>query len=128
MNLYENSMAQEADEAPTEITREEYDEMRNGYTDIIQHSDSLKRLHADPDFTSVVIEGYLTNEVKRLANLMGSGRINEKTFNDCASQIKAVADFRSYLVLVLDQGRIASDELTGLEEAWNDALESGIVE
>lgn len=121
MDLYNASMGTE-EEDQIELTLEQYEEAKAHYQTIIERGDAARRLADNPDFKSLVLEGYLDNEPNRLANLMASGRLNDKVFSDCTRQIRSVADFREFMKDIINQSTMAEDELKGLEEARDLAI------
>lgn len=121
MDLYNASMGTE-EEDQIELTLEQYEEAKAHYQTIIERGNAARRLADNPDFKSLVLEGYLDNEPNRLANLMASGRLNDKVFADCTRQIRSVADFREFMKDIINQSSMAEDELKGLEEARDLAI------
>lgn len=122
MDLYNASLG-EQEESPIDLSLEQYQEAKEYLGIIVQCSEAARRLADNPDFKLLVIEGYLSNEPKRLAELMSSGRLNEKTSSDCSRQIISTADFRNYMKNIIDQGNMAEDELKSLEEARDAAIQ-----
>lgn len=124
MDLYNASMGAE-EEAPIELTLEQYEEAKAHYATIIDRAEAAKRLADNPDFKSLIMEGYLTDEPQRLAELLASGRINnDKVRDDCSRQLVAIGDFRGYMKNIVEQGNMASDELKSLEEARDEAIKA----
>lgn len=124
MDLYQASMEQEEVEEIA-LTKEEYDEAVKYYEAIIANGEAALRLANNEDFKKLILEGYLSNEPKRLADLMASGRLNNQVFESCSEQIQSVAHFRNYMKVFTDQGGLAKEELISLEQAYNEALEAG---
>ena len=123
MDLYNGALGQEEVPEPMELTLEQYEEGVKHYTSIIERADAARRLASNPDFMSLVLDGYLKNEPLRLADLMGSGRLNEVTFQNCANDIRAVGSFREYMKNIMEQGSYATAELEALEEARDIAIQ-----
>lgn len=123
MDLYNASLGMEEPET-IELTMEQYEDGKIHLQSIIDCADAAKRLASNPDFASLVMEGYLKNEPLRLAELMASGRLNQSVFDNCAADIKAVANFRNYLKNITEQGAMASDEMAALEEARDEAIKA----
>lgn len=123
MDLYNASLGQEEPEE-IELTLEQYEEAKAHFADIIEKGDAARRLAENSDFKLLVMTGYFVDEPQRYAELMASGRVTEKTFNDCAKSIGAIAEFRNYLKNIIEQSRMANDELKGLEEARDLAIKA----
>lgn len=116
MNLYEASQGTE-EESPIELTIEQYEEAKAHYATIINRADAARRLADNADFQSLILAGYLTDEPQRLAELITSGRLNEKVSENCSRQLVSIGDFRNYMKNIMDQGNMAHYELVALEEA-----------
>jgi len=123
MDLYNASMGEE-DESPIELTLEQYEEAKAHYSTIIERADAARRLADNADFKALVMEGYLTDEPQRLAELVASGRLNEKVREDCSRQLVSIGDFRTYMKNIIEQGNMARDEMVALEEARDEAIKA----
>ena len=121
MDLYNASMGEEEPQE-IELTHEQYVEAKTHYEGIIARSEEAKRLAENEDFKSLIIDGYLDDEPKRLADLMASGRLTQGTLDACSADIRAVGSFRNYMKMFVEQGGIAEAELAALEEAREIAL------
>lgn len=121
MDLYQASLGEEAPNE-IELTLEQYEEAKEHYSSITERADAARRLADNADFQILIMTGYLTNEPQRLAELIASGRLNEKTLNDCSRQLVSIGDFRSYMKNIIDQGNMAADELKDLEIARDEAI------
>ena len=123
MDLYNAALGQEAEDEPMELTLEQYEEAKAHYNGIIARGEAAKRLAENPDFKLLVMEGYLTNEPRRLADLMSSGRLNNQLSIDGVQRdLLAVGSFRTYMKSHTDEAHIAVMELASLEEAREIAL------
>lgn len=123
MDLYNASSPMGEEPEAIELTLEQYEEAKAHYAEIIAHGQAARELPEHPGFKTFIMEGYLTNEVHRLAELIASGRLtNEKTLKDCHRQLDSIADFRNYMKNILEQANMAADELAGLEEARDLAI------
>jgi hypothetical protein len=123
MDLYNASLGHEEPET-IELTHEQYEEAKSHFADIIAKGDAARRLAENEDFKLLIMQGYFVDEPNRMAELMASGRLNEKVFDNCTSSIKSVADFRTYMKNIMEQARMAHDELKGLEEARDEAIKA----
>jgi hypothetical protein len=121
MDLYNASNAVEEDE-PMVLSLEDYEDAKKSLQTIIDRADAARRLSENKDFDSLVMQGYLTDEPKRLAELMASGRLHKSTMEDCTANLDAIGKFRSYMKDMLEQGNIARDDLVSLEEARDEAI------
>lgn len=123
MDLYNASLGDEEPET-IELTYEQYEEAKAHFADIIAKGDAARRLAENEDFKLLVMQGYFVDEPNRMAELMASGRLNEKVFENCTSSIKAVAEFRNFMKNIMEQAKMANDELAGLEEARDEAIKA----
>ena len=124
MDLYQASLGQEDDEEPILLTIEEYEETRDALRSIILRADAVKRLNENDDFQTMIVQGYLTDEPVRLANLMASGKLPEKSMENCLKELDAIGRFRNFLKLMVEQGSQAEGDLVNLEEAREEAIEA----
>lgn len=121
MDLYQASLGEEAPDE-IELTLEQYEEAKEHYTTITDRADAARRLAENDDFKNLIMSGYLTDEPQRLAELIASGRLNEKTVTDCSRQLVSIGDFRGYMKNIIEQGGMAADELKDLEMARDEAI------
>ena len=121
MDLYQASLGEEANDE-IELTLEQYEEAKEHYSSITNRADAARRLADNDDFKNLVMTGYLTDEPQRLAELIASGRLNEKTVTDCSRQLVSIGDFRGYMKNIIEQGGMAADELKDLEMARDEAI------
>jgi hypothetical protein len=120
--FYQASAGFEDADETIPLSLEEYEDAKNTLQSIIDRGDAAIRLLDNPDFTHLVMEGYLTNEPLRLAELMASGRLNEKNFDNCVQEMKSIANFRTYMRQFTEQAGMAREELKSLEEAREEAI------
>lgn len=123
MDLYNASLGQE-EESPIELSLEQYEEAKEHLGNIAECAKAARRLADNDDFKLLVMDGYFSNEPNRLAELIASGRLNEKTIGDCSRQLVSIADFRNYMKNIIEQGNMADDELKALEEARDEAIKA----
>lgn len=121
MDLYNASTVLEEEE-PMVLSLEEYEETKKALQTVIDRADAAKRIASNPDFKALVMEGYLTDEPQRLAELMSSGRLTKSSMENCAAEMDAVGKFRSFFRLMITQGDEARNELASLEIARDEAL------
>ncbi len=123
MDLYNASLGNEEPET-IELTHEQYEEAKSHFADIIAKGESARRLAENSDFKLLVLQGYFVDEPNRMAELMASGRLNEKVFENCTKSIQAVAEFRNFMKNIIEQAKMANDELESLEEARDEAIKA----
>lgn len=123
MELYNASMGQEEPEE-IELTLEQYEEAKSHFADIIAKMEAAKRLASNDDFKLLIMTGYFVDEPQRYAELIASGRLNDKVRDDCVRQLTSVGDFRTYMKNIIEQGNMAADELKSLEIARDEAIKS----
>ena len=121
MNLYENDTTEEQ---TAQLTVEQYQDYKKSCLDLLEMAKAAERLSENPDFKLIVMDAYFDQEPKRLAGLMATGKLNDRQFEDCASDLKAIGSMRAFLQDFIQKGNIATGELKNLEEAWNEAVEA----
>jgi hypothetical protein len=121
MDLYNASLGEEEPET-IELTHEQYEEAKAHFADIIAKGAAARRLAENEDFKLLIMQGYFVDEPSRMAELLASGRLNDKVAENTAKAIMAVGEFRSYMKNIIEQSNMAEDELKGLEEARDIAI------
>ena len=122
MNLYEND--ETGTEEAAHLTMEQYQEYKASCEDLLRKAKAAEKLAGLPEFKEIVIDAYFDQEPKRLAGLMASGRLSDKQFDECVSELKAIGSLRTFLQDFIQKGNIAQSELANLEAAWNEAVEA----
>ncbi len=121
MDIY-NPEHDQTDDEPTEMTMEEFDEYKASCLYLIDQAKAAAKLAQSPEFQKIIMEDYFSNEPKRLGCLMASGRLNERNFDGCVSDLKAIGHLRKYLQDFIEKGNIAAGELENLEIARAEAV------
>lgn len=124
MDLYNASQGNEDEDEGIVLTLEEYEDAKASLSKIIDRADAARRLVKNEDFNNLVMIGYLTDEPKRLAELMASGRLPSANMDNCLKEMAAIGAFRNYMKMHIEQGNMARDELSALEEARQEAIEA----
>ena len=129
MNLYQNEgFNQDTEETQsTEMTYEEFLKYKASCEAQIELGERAVRMSQNPDFIALVMEDYFVKEPHRLADLMSSGRITGKAFDGCVEDLKAIAHLRSFLKDYIDKANLARNELGGLQAAYDEAVEAGLM-
>lgn len=125
MNIYDENHNE--DEGVAALTHEEYTAHKAACEAIVDKSDAAIKLSNNPEFIEIVMMAYLEDEPKRLGSIMASGKLTPKSFEDCVADLRSIGSMRGFLQDFVTKGDIARDELAGLEEAWNEAVEAGEV-
>jgi len=121
MDLYNASTVVE-DEEPMVLSLEEYEDAKKSLETIIVRADAALRLSKNEDFKQLVMQGYLSDEPKRLADLMASGRLVQQSMENCTRELDAIGKFRNFMREMTSQGEMARTELASLEEAREEAI------
>lgn len=121
MNLYEQD---NASEETAHLTMEQYQEYKASCEELLRQAKSAAKLAEQPEFKEIVMDAYFDQEPKRLAGLMATGRLSDKQFDECISELRAIGSLRTFLQDFIQKGNIAQDELNNLEAAWNEAVEA----
>jgi hypothetical protein len=122
MNLYEQDGNDTEETA--HMTVEQYQEYKASCEELLNQAKSAAKLAENPDFKNIVMDAYFTKEPQRLAGLMATGRLSDKQFDECVSELKAIGSLRTFLQDFIQKGNIAQSELENLEIAWNEAVEA----
>lgn len=120
MDLYSaSSLAEEEDEAPATMTFEEYEAHKIACQEVLETAEAAERLTNNPDFQRIIIGVYMTDEPRRLASLIASGRLTPKATEDTFEDLKAIGNLNTFMSGQLQKGNIARNELAQLQEAWD---------
>lgn len=114
--------------APTETTFtnfEEFEAYKKTVLSVVEQAKCCMRLMENKDFQTVIMEAYLRDEPRRLGELMGSGRLTPKAFEESAEDLRGIGNLFQFLSQYAQKGVLAQEELEGLEEARKAALEQG---
>lgn len=120
MEIYDNGA--DTEDNTTEMTMEEFDSYKASCLYLIEQAKAAAKLAADPNFQTLIMENYFVEEPKRLGSLMASGKLTEKGFEGCVSDLRAIGHLHSYLQDFIEKGNIAAGELENLEIARADAV------
>ena len=122
MNLYNKN--ENGEEETAHLTMEEYQEYKASCEELLRQAKSAEKLAGMSEFKEIIMDAYFDQEPKRLAGLMATGRLSEKQFDECVSELKAIGSLRTFLQDFIQKGNIAQSELANLEAAWNEAVEA----
>ena len=126
MNIYGQDEVQEDD--TVEITMESLNELREECKDIIETANAAKRLLTNPDFITVIEEGYFDKEPKRLGSLIASGRMPATQVEGAIEDLKSIGSCVTFLNNIVQKGEIANSELEAAEAAYNEAISTDVVD
>jgi len=119
MNIYDD---EQDDEGVAALTHEQYQEYKASCEGLVEQAKKAAKLSENQEFKDIVMDAYFDQEPKRLAGLMATGRLSEKQFEDCASDLRSIGSLRTFLQDFIQKGNIAQGELENLEQAWNEAI------
>jgi len=122
MNLYEQDNTDTEETA--HLTMEQYQDYKKSCQELLRQASSAEKLANIPEFKEIVMDAYFDQEPKRLAGLMATGRLSDKQFEECVSELRAIGSLRTFLQDYIQKGNIARSELENLEIAWNEAVEA----
>jgi len=108
----------------TYMTYDQYTEYKASCEHVIEQAEKASKLSKNPEFISIIMDGYFDQEPKRLAGLMVTGRLTKVQFDNCVEDLRSIGSLTSYLQDFIAKGNIAKDELKNLEIAWNEAIEA----
>ena len=124
MNLYEDDV-QDTEET-AHLTVEQYQEYKASCKELLRQAKAAAKLSENPEFKEIVMDAYFDQEPKRLAGLMATGRLSDKQFDECISELRAIGSLRTFLQDYIQKGNIAQSELENLETAWSEAVEANV--
>ena len=104
------------------ITKEEFETRRDELNKVIEMGKIVSRLSANSDFITVVVESYFTEETKRFASLLSSGKLPQKNKDGCVAGLDAIGRFRNFLQEFVDNAATSSNELSALVEAREQSI------
>jgi len=79
--------------------------------EMVKRGKQAQLLADNPDFKSVVIEGYFRDEAARLAHLASDPGIDQNTRDAVYRDLTAPGAFKRYLHAVIHFGRMAEDDI-----------------
>lgn len=123
MNLYEQP--EDAFVEETQMSVEDFKERKEACQYLISKSKDAAELAKNPQFESIIMQDYFVKEPQRLGSLLASGKLTPKGFEDAVSDLRAIGHLRTYMQDFISKGNLAQEELDGLEEAYEDAVNAG---
>ena len=83
----------------------------------VANRDALYRLLVNPDFKSLLLEGYIKDEAIRGTKLLGDPamRANQRAFDSTVDELKAIGLFDNHLRAIELIGRNASEQLAAYD-------------
>lgn len=125
MQLYNE--ANEPQEAPVQMDYEQYQGLKQHLLELISLGEMSIKLASVPEFNTLIMGDYFTNEPKRLGMLMASGKITGKAFDGCVEDLRAIGHLRAFVTGYITRMESARNQLASLEEAYAQAVaENGI--
>ncbi len=123
MDIYEHNADQNAGEdQTTEMTFDQFEEYKASCLYVIKQAKAAAILAQDPNFITIIMENYFSDEPKRLGCLIASGRMTPKSEDDAVRDLKSIGHLRKYLQDFIEKGNIAAGELENLEIAYAAAV------
>jgi hypothetical protein len=90
----------------------------------IKRLETLERLHANPDFKELFLEGYMKDfAAEMVARKASLGAQEEKNQKFIDNQITAIGHVGLYMNLLAQEGRVARETLAADEQELGRALE-----
>jgi len=99
------------DDGPTEMTMEEFDSYKASCLYLIEQAKAAAKLAQDPNFKTIIMETYFTQEPQRLGSLMASGRMTPNGFDGAVEDLRSIGHLRKFLQDFIEKGNIAAGEL-----------------
>ena len=122
MDIYNHNADDQSEDAPTEMTMDDFNEYKASCLFLIAQAKAAAELAQYPAFKQLIMEDYFSNEPKRLGCLMASGRMTPNGFDGAVADLKAIGHLRKYLQDFVEKGNIAAGELENLEIARAEAV------
>jgi hypothetical protein len=121
MNIYEPD---DQTEAPQALTFEEFEEHKARCEELLVVGKASAKLVENPEFKAIVQKLYFEEEPIRLAQLMVSGKLTPKSFDQCVEDLRSIGHLNQFLSGLVQSANIATNELKQLEEAREEAISS----
>ena len=120
MEIYQNGQAVHADEEPPVHvfeSEQEFNEYKASCEFVLKQAKAAQKLSESPAFQEIIMKDYFENEPKRLGQLMASGKMTPKGFDDASYDLRSIGHLRSYLSNFIMKGNIAAAQLEEMEVA-----------
>ena len=87
---------------------------------IAEFSEAIARLEKNADFRKVILDGYFTEEARRLTFLTADTTLDDKLANATLYGIRAIGELRSFLLARKAQGEVARKEIADFNETLDE--------
>lgn len=126
MDLYNAASQPEFDveEAPTELTFDDYMSHKASCEKVIQEAGAAARLAHNDDFKQLIMGAFMEGEPKRLAMLIASGGLPPASNVAAFEHLKGIGYLKTFLSDMFQKAQLAQEELDGLEAAWDAHVEA----
>lgn len=99
------------------ITEEQIMESIENYQDDVERGNALRRLEGNPDFISLISEGYFKTFAANQVLISADARLNPEDKEQVIENIRAISCFYQYLhTIVLQSDRATKQIEKGIEE------------
>lgn len=112
----------EEDNGPVGLTLEEFEAHREACTSIVDQADAAVDLFDNPQFKTLIVDGFMQAEPHALADKIASGKFNENSQKNMFLQLQGIGFLREFLSDIIAKGNLARDELVALEEAREQSI------
>lgn len=81
-------------------------------------AEALQRLHQNPDFKSVILEGYFRDEAARMVGLLGEPTLQEPAMQQALhNSLRSISELRQHFAKVFHFGELAARAIDDNERA-----------
>ena len=91
---------------------------------LVEFGEAIERLNQNRDFKTVILEGYMGEEAKRLVFLTGEYNLTPEAREQVHQNIHGIAALRNYLVARTQIGEIAKKEVQDFSETLEEIREA----
>lgn len=85
----------------------------------------LEKLFSNREFKSLIVEGYLKDEIVRLGLISANPNMNDALRENTAEKIRAISHFDQFLRQIVTEGLLAQQELGDFEAELEELRANG---
>lgn len=85
--------------------------------------EALERLEKNKDFRTVILEGYFSDEARRLTFLTADSSLDDRSLNAVWAGIRGIGELRQYLMSKRTQAQVAQKEIQDFQGTLDELRE-----
>lgn len=94
---------------------------------VIDFGEAIQRLEKNADFRKVILDGYFTDEARRLVFLTADTNLDEKASNAVWAGLRAIGELRSFLVTRKAMAEVAKKEVIDFQKTLEELREEDAI-